>query len=425
MAENYEYLEGAFIGTIMRNNKLIKETIIKSIHFTSQLHKSIYQIMEQLDSQGLAVDFITIATKVNTSDIGVGYLNQILSYANEQNFEKYEKAILSAYQKKLTTNVLMQSFENDWDLETIITKLSGIEMHREDDRKTAYQLATEKFKSLYEDSGQKTGVSTGLKNLDVIIGGLRKSELYIIAGRPSIGKTAFAINVALSAEKDEARVIFFSLEMSSEGITNRFLAHIGNYNLNKFKNPIEYFDKQDWDTVSMALDMLSKKNIVLYEKDGQTVAEMRAKIRHEIRGNPDQDIVVLIDYLQFIQSMDSRATTNDKVSQISRELKGIAKEFNIPVVCLSQLNRGVEQRQDKRPMMSDLRDSGSIEQDADVVILLYRDGYYYPDRDPKKRNFDILEVHIAKNRQGETSRIKAFYDLSRGYIRDVDNVEKN
>ena len=208
--------------------------------------------------------------------------------------------------------------------------------------------------------------------------------------------------------------------MGRRGIGYRLASHIGGLNLNKFKKPMQLFAPDDIKAWPAITGEISNMDFVIYEKPAQTIAEIRSKIRKELRESPGKDAVVLIDYLQLIQPTDKKATPNVQISQISRDLKQIAKEFHVPVVCLSQLNRAVEQRSDKRPMMSDLRDSGSIEQDADVIMLLYRDGYYNPGNKINKHT-DLLEIHIAKNRQGETAHLETYYNLAKGRIYYVEN----
>lgn len=422
--ETTNFLEKAFIGTIMSDNKLLKDTVIKPEHFASQVHRTIYQKMQRLDVKGHAVDAVTVLMDFEMADIegigGANYLTEMQSMADEKSFEKYEKTILDSYRKRKMKNVMVSALEKDWELDEVISKLSELETFRENDRVTGFDIAMRIFELPFREEVQEKAIPTGLQILDNYIGGLQKTELYIMAARPSMGKTALALNLAINTERNGAKVIFFSLEMSSKSIGNRLASHVGGLNLNKFKNPYKFFDQADKDHWHIVTGEISEMDLVVFEKPAQSIAEMRSKIRKEIRESNGKDVVVFIDYLQLIQARDIKATPHIQISQISRDLKQIAREFNIPVVCLSQLNRDVEKRDNKRPMMSDLRDSGSIEQDADVILLLYRDGYY-KHREAKEENkqplmMDILEIDIAKNRQGETKRIEVIYDLSRGKI---------
>jgi len=426
--ENTEYVEKAFIGSIMADNKLLNDTIVKPEHLNCQLYKTIYSTILEQYKKGFAVDAISLTTRIDPQSLeqvgGISYLTDIQEMASEEYFEQHEKAILEAYRKRKFKSILSQALANDETPEEVLTKLYELETYNDNDRVTAYELAAEMYELPFKESAQEKAISTGLKNLDNFIGGLRKSDLYIVAGRPSMGKTAFALNIAINAEHDGAKVIFFSLEMSSKSVGNRLAAYIGNINLNKFKKPTKYFNEQEKETWAVITGELSRMNLAIYEKPSQTIAEIRSKIRKEMRESPGKDVVVLIDYLQLIQPNDSKATPNVQISQISRGLKQIAREFNVPVVCLSQLNRKVEERSDKRPMMSDLRDSGSIEQDADVIMLLYREGYYNPDKKLNKHT-DLLEINIAKNRQGETATIETYYDLAKGRIYYVEADRSN
>lgn len=422
--QNMEFVEKAFIGSIMADNKLLNDTAIRPDHLTSQLHKTIYEKMLEQHKKGFAVDAISLTTSIEPQSIeqvgGISYLTDMQGMASEEHFQQHEKAILEVYRKRKFKSILSQALSNDETPEEVLSKLYALETHNDNDRVTASELAAEMFELPFKEVAQERAVTTGLQNLDNIVGGLRKTDLYILAGRPSIGKTALALNIAINAERAGAKVIFFSLEMGRRGIGYRLASHIGGLNLNKFKKPMQLFAPEDIKAWPAITGEISNMDFVIYEKPAQTIAEIRSKIRKELRESPGKDAVVLIDYLQLIQPTDKKATPNVQISQISRDLKQIAKEFHVPVVCLSQLNRAVEQRSDKRPMMSDLRDSGSIEQDADVIMLLYRDGYYNPGNKINKHT-DLLEIHIAKNRQGETAHLETYYNLAKGRIYYVEN----
>lgn len=428
--ESVEYVEKAILGTIMNDNKLLKETILTAEHFVIQAHKVIYQTMQKLDVKGLATDFATILTELDFGTIenigGASYLTSLLDFADDERFEKHEAALLNAYRKRRVKNLASGILENDWELDEIMSKFTELETHKENDRVTAFDIAIRMLEIPYQPIAKKNAVTTGLSNLDSRTGGLQKSDLIIIAARPSVGKTALALNMGINAEQAGTKVIFFSLEMSNKSLGNRLAAHIGNLNLNKLKDPHEFFDTNDLNKWQHVIGEMSKMDLIVYDKPGQSVSEMRSKIRKEMRASFEKDVVVFIDYLQLIQPVNPKATPNERISQISRDLKLVAREFDIPVVCLSQLNRDVEKRENKRPLMSDLRDSGAIEQDADIILLLYRDGYYkhrasmVPNKKPLTH--DRLEIDIAKNRQGEVTKIEALYDLTRGVIRYEPNL---
>ena len=244
------------------------------------------------------------------------------------------------------------------------------------------------------------GLSTGLKDLDRAISGLNKSDLILLAARPGMGKTSMALNILLDAGKKSGKAVaFFSLEMSREQLAMRLIS--GECFVDNKKLVTGKLTEQDWENVAMAADSLNRASILIDDDSSVTVADILAKCRRV-----DNLGLVVIDYLQLMQSAGGKTRAGDNrqqiVSDISRSLKLMAKELNVPVLCLSQLSRANESRNDKRPMLSDVRESGAIEQDADIVLFLYRDGYYNKDSE----NPNLAECIIAKNRHGETGTVE-------------------
>ena len=243
------------------------------------------------------------------------------------------------------------------------------------------------------------GLSTGLRDLDTKINGLNKSDLCLIAARPAMGKTSFALNIGLNvAKKYKMTVAFFSLEMSREQLAMRLVS--GESFVDSQKLATGKLSEDEWSKLCMASSALSQTDIRVDDNPSITVAEMNAKLRRL-----DNLGLVIIDYLQLMQGSGYGKSDGNRVnivSDISRSLKIMAKELNVPVICLSQLSRGPEGRTDKRPMLSDLRESGAIEQDADEVLFLYRDDYYNPDSEEK----NVAECIVAKNRHGEVGTVK-------------------
>lgn len=415
----HEILERNILGTMLTNNYLINDSAVRTEHFTGAIHRAIYQTMKRLADKKQVADAATIIVSVNNiEEIGgdINYLSSLEGFADVEKFDSWVETLLEIYQKRAARNLMNKALADDWELEKVLEELSKLEMHTENDRATAYQEAQALFNMPFEDKPQREGIKTGLKGYDEVTGGLIGSELTIIAARPSLGKSDVLINFAIGSQVKNENVIalIFSLEMSRQSLSGRFLCNIGNINRNKLKNPSELFtegQKKQWPTV---IGEYSKMNIEFYDKSLQSISEIRSKVRKAVLENPDKKIVVFIDYLTLIVPEDKKASTHIQVSQISRDLKGIAKDFNIPVVCLAQLSRGVEQRQEKRPMLSDLRESGSIEQDADNVVLLYRDSYY----DANKKDDKTLELNIAKQRAGQTGVILTQYNRFTGRISD-------
>lgn len=240
------------------------------------------------------------------------------------------------------------------------------------------------------------GISTGFRDLDYALTGLNKSDLILVAARPGMGKTAFALNIALNAAKScKKDVVVFQLEMSKDQLAGRFLASEALIESQKLKTG--NLGEDDWIKIARATNVLAKTHIYVDDNPAITVAEIKAKCRRL----GDNLGLVVIDYLQLMQSGKRNDNRTQEVAEISRSLKIMAKELNIPVVCLSQLSRAAEQRADKKPMLSDLRESGAIEQDADIVMFIYRDDYYNDESEHK----NVAEIIIAKNRHGATGSV--------------------
>ncbi len=266
---------------------------------------------------------------------------------------------------------------------------------------------------LARDGGKLPGIPTGFTDLDFMLTGLNKSDLILVAARPGMGKTSFAMNLALgAAKKTDKNIAVFQLEMSKDQLASRFLSNEALIDSRKLKTG--ELTEDDWIKIARASNVLSKTKIFIDDNPAITVAEIKAKCR---RMGDDLGLIV-IDYLQLMQSGKKSDNRVQEVSEISRSLKIMAKELNVPVVCLSQLSRASEQRADKRPMLSDLRESGAIEQDADIVLFLYRDDYYNEDSEEK----NVAEVIIAKNRHGSTGTAKLQWI---GQFTTFANQEKN
>ena len=252
---------------------------------------------------------------------------------------------------------------------------------------------------LYEEKNDVTGLTTGFRDLNKKINGLQRSDLLLIAARPAMGKTAFALNLVQNAAlKGDASVAVFSLEMSKEQLVQRMIASQSTVELKKIKTGT--LADNDWPRITDGMAILSGAKIHIDDTPGIKISELRSKCR-KLKIEKGLDLV-LIDYLQLMEGEGQNESRQQEIAKISRSLKILAKELDCPVVALSQLSRAPEQRADHRPMLSDLRESGSIEQDADIVMFLYRDEYYNPDTEKK----NIGEVIVAKNRHGETGTVE-------------------
>ena len=252
-----------------------------------------------------------------------------------------------------------------------------------------------------ESGNSLVGVSTGFETIDNITLGFQKSDLIIIAGRPSMGKTALSFNIAENvARKTDQTVLIFSMEMSSEQVVRRFISSISNIDLQRLQRGD--LEEGDWEGIDKALSVLSKKNILLDDTPALDPSELRSRARRIKREDRDLALIV-VDYLQLMQVYGKGDNRVAEISEISRSLKALAKELDVPVVALSQLNRAVESRPNKRPILADLRDSGAIEQDADVIAFIYREEHYEPNN---LENQGMAEINIAKQRNGPTKSIR-------------------
>jgi replicative DNA helicase len=262
--------------------------------------------------------------------------------------------------------------------------------------KDAFRLLTER----YENRGQLTGITTGFTDLDNLTSGLQPSDLIIVAARPSMGKTAFSVNIAESAAmRGKKAVVIFSMEMSSSQLAFRLISSVGRVHQQHLRNGT--LEEEDWPRVSNAIALLSEAKIFIDDTPGLSPVELRSRARRLHREHGGLGLIV-IDYLQLMQVPGNKENRATEISEISRNLKALAKELKVPVIALSQLNRALEQRNDKRPVMSDLRESGAIEQDADLILFIYRDEVY----DKETANKGIAEIIVGKQRNGPIDTVK-------------------
>ncbi|WP_369823868.1 replicative DNA helicase [Sporosarcina sp. P34] len=380
-------------------------------------HKKIFETMLILNDRGQPVDLVTIAEelKVKNELEDVGGISYITELANAvptaANIVYYanivdEKALLRRL-IRVATDIVEDGYTREDEVEALLGEAEK-KMMEVSSRKNAGDFrhikdvlveTYDNIELLHTRKGDVTGIPTGFRDLDKITAGFQRNDLIIVAARPSVGKTAFALNVAQNvATKTEENVAIFSLEMGAEQLVMRMLCAEGNIDAQVLRTGT--LEADDWRKLTMAMGSLSNAGIFIDDTPGLRVNEIRSKCR---RLQQEHGLgMVMIDYMQLIMG-SGRGSDNrqQEVSEISRSLKGLARELKIPVIALSQLSRGVEQRQDKRPMMSDLRESGSIEQDADIVSFLYREDYY--DKETEMQN--MIEIIIAKQRNGPTGTV--------------------
>ncbi|MFT8363853.1 MAG: replicative DNA helicase [Sporolactobacillus sp.] len=383
-------------------------------------HQLIFSVMIELSDRNQPVDVVTVTNMLQSSKHldevgGVSYLAQLAdSVPTAANLSYYcqivaEKSLLRRL-IRTATQIVSEGYTRDEEVENLLDDaerkiLEVAERKHTGEFRTIKDVLIETYDTielLQNRKGDVTGAATGFIELDHMTAGFQKSDLIIVAARPSVGKTAFALNIAQNvATKNNANVAIFSLEMGAQQLAMRMLCAEGNIDAQKLRTG--RLEDEDWQKLTMAMGSLSHAGIYIDDSPGIRVNDIRAKCRR-LKLDKGLDLVV-IDYLQLILGSAGNARQENRqqeVSEISRTLKAMARELEVPVVALSQLSRGVESRQDKRPMMSDIRESGSIEQDADVVAFLYRDDYY--NKESEKQN--IIEIIIAKQRNGPVGTVE-------------------
>jgi replicative DNA helicase len=406
--------------------------ILRHEDFYRAAHQRIFAAMTHLADRGEPIDVVTVTTYLNDRKEleeagGVSYLTQIAeSGPTAANIEYYariveEKALLRRL-IRAATDIVTAGFEREDEVDDVLNEAEKTILEVSS-RKTSEGFKNIKdvlidvydnIEQLHQNQGDVTGIPTGYQELDRITSGFQKNDLIIIAARPSVGKTAFALNVAQNvAVKTDNNVAIFSLEMGADQLVQRMLCAEGNIDSQRLRSG--QLQPDDWGKLTMAMGSLSNAGIFIDDSPGIRVSEIRSKCR---RLKQEHGLgMIMIDYLQLIQgSGNSKENRQQEVSEISRSLKALARELEVPLIALSQLSRGVESRQDKRPMMSDLRESGSIEQDADIVGFLYRDDYY--DSESEKQN--IIEIIISKQRNGPTGTVDLAFVKEYNKFVDLD-----
>ncbi|MDQ0872280.1 replicative DNA helicase [Paenibacillus sp. V4I3] len=411
--------EQAVLGAILIHGEALITAMerISSDDFYRGTHQRIFESIVELAEEQEPVDLITLTSRLQNKQQleeigGVTYLSELANAVpTAANIDYYaaiveEKSMLRRL-IRTATQIVSNGYANEDDVGSMLSeaeaKILEISQRRSSSGfvviRDVLMEVFEKVEQLYSNKGGSTGIPSGFIDLDKMTSGFQRSDLVILAARPSVGKTAFALNVAQNVGvRAKETVAIFSLEMGAAQLVQRMICAEANVDANRMRTG--YLEGDDWEKLTMAIGALSEANIYIDDSPSITVADIRAKCR---RLQQEKGLgMILIDYLQLIAGRGKGDNRQQEVSEISRTLKQIARELNVPVIALSQLSRGVEQRQDKRPMMSDLRESGSIEQDADIVAFLYRDDYY--DKESEKKN--IIEIIIAKQRNGPVGTVE-------------------
>ena len=394
--------------------------ILDEAWFYEDAHRKIYRAVIDLYQNRKNVDLITLSDKLKSDGIlddigGVTYLSLLIDIVpSTANVEHYahivkEKGVLR-HLIRSATKIISNSYELQGSVEEVVDEaermifeVAEMKQHRQSAHiKDLVKQSIEKIDQLYQRKEHVTGVATGFSKIDFMTSGLQPADLIIVAARPSMGKTALAISIAENVSIQGNRgVAIFSLEMSKEQLVQRMLCSQARVDAHKVRSG--FLSPSDWPKLTAAAGKLSEAKIFIDDTPAISVLELRAKARR-LKANNNVDLIIL-DYIQLMRSTTKIESRQQEISEISRSLKALARELNVPIIALSQLSRAVEARQDKRPQLSDLRESGAIEQDADVVILLMREEYY----EPTEENKGQADIIIAKQRNGPVGTVKLVF----------------
>lgn len=413
--------EQAVIGSMLTDRDAVISAIevLKEEDFYREDNKTIYEAILNLYNRSEPIDIITLKAELTSMGMfdKIGGLEYIVGLPEKvpttANVEKYISIVKEKSELrrliKAANEIIEQGYDPTENIDDIMNSAEKkiFNIMQDKDQKSYSPIkdvlidAFTELEQLYNQKQHITGVPTGFIDLDYKTAGLHNSDLILIAARPAMGKSAFALNIATNAAlKAKVPAVLFSLEMSKEQMVNRILCSEAMVDSNKVRTG--KIDDDDWIKLADTMGDLSEAPIYIDDTPGISINEIRAKCRKlKIEKNIG---LVVIDYLQLVQGSSKRAqgSREQEISEISRSLKILAKEINVPVIALSQLSRAPEQRPDHRPMLSDLRESGAIEQDADIVMFLYRDDYYNEDSEDK----GLAEVIVAKHRAGSTGTVK-------------------
>ncbi len=427
--------EQSVLGSMIIDKMSIAEAaeVLTSDDFYKENHKIIFSAIMDLYHKDSAVDIITLSEKLkgnNQLDIigGITHITElsasVITTSNVHSYIKIvkDKSILRRL-IRASNDIMDRSYNNQGDVSDVVDEAEKRIFDLSSNRTTSdFEIMSSvlergflEIEKLYINKGQTTGIPSGFYDLDAKTSGFQKGDMILIAARPSMGKTTFALNIAENAAlRSGKKVAIFSLEMSKEQLAYKLLCSEARVDMLKLRTG--NLDEKDWENLARASGPLGSAKIFIDDTAGISVMEMRSKCRRlKIEHGID---IIIIDYLQLMAGSRGNESRQQEVSEISRSIKALAKEMQCPVIALSQLSRAPEARSDHRPMLSDLRESGSIEQDADIVMFLYRDEYY--DKESEDKN--IAECIIAKQRNGPVGTVKFAWMGQFSKFGNLDNI---
>ncbi|MGB2601363.1 MAG: replicative DNA helicase [Candidatus Omnitrophota bacterium] len=412
--------EIAVLGSMLLDREAISRAIelLEQSSFYSESNKKIFEAIVKLYDSNEAVDIVTLIEELKKKDIldEVGGPSYITALANSiptaANIEHYAKIVREKFLIRslinTATQIAAESYEPSCEAEELLDRAEKLIFDITSNKKREMYVAVmkdivketiETIDRLYQRKENITGIPTGFHDFDVMTAGLQKSDFIVLAGRPSMGKSALAIcMMEYAGVIEKIPCAYFSLEMSKDQLAQRMLCSIAGVNAHKVRTG--FLSQNDWPELVKAAQKLSEAPIYIDDTPGISALELRAKARR-LKAKHDIKLMV-IDYMQLMRGASRSENRQQEISEISRSMKALARELNVPIIAISQLSRAVEQRQDHRPQLSDLRESGAIEQDADLVVLLLREEYY----SPTEENKGLAEVIVAKQRHGPVGSIK-------------------
>lgn len=429
--------EQSVLGAMLIKKEAITQAqeLLRPDDFYREAHRIVFETMLELAGDNEAVDLVTLTEALRKKEMlekvgGISFITALANYVPTAANIVYHAQIVKEKSElrhliDAATEIASAAYEATDDVKDIMDdaekKILAVAANQtggafEPIRRLVINTIG-RIETLYENQGGLTGISTGFRDLDRDTSGLQKSDLILVAARPSMGKTAFTLNIATYAALHGHTVAFFSLEMSKEQLVQRMLCSEGGIDSQRLRTG--QLEDGDWDKLIATADRISKASIFIDDTAGINIMDLRSKARR-LKAEHGLDLIV-IDYLQLMQGRTKSNNDNrqQEISEISRSLKALARELDVPVVALSQLSRSVESRTVKKPMLSDLRESGSLEQDADIVMFLYREDYY--DQETERKN--ITEVIIAKHRNGPIGTIELFFQKEFTKFRDLSRME--
>lgn len=429
--------EASLLGAILIDTDAIVKIadLVGPEDFYDERHRRIYEAIQQLYEKHSPIDVLTLSDQLKASGLldmtgGSAYLTELTNFVpTAAHAEQYASIVSQKAQRrrliKASQDIVGLGYDEGQSLQQLLEEAESrlFEVSQKHVKQDITSLETiladsfDRLDELHKDKGKLRGIPTGFKDLDNILAGLQRSDLFILAARPSMGKTAFALNLAHNiALKASEPVLMFSLEMSKEQLVDRMLSMESGVDAWALRTG--NLTDSDFEKIGHAMGSLSEAQIYIDDTPGITVSDLRTKARREAHQRPLG--LIIVDYLQLMSGgarFTSESNRVQEISEISRGLKGIARELNVPLIALSQLSRSVESRSPQIPQLADLRESGSIEQDADIVAFIYREEYYNPETERK----NITDIFIKKHRNGPTGGVELYFDREKQRFRSLDS----